>query len=181
MSNTIIPEIEKSQFAYHGFFDVHVDYLKWPTGFQNTYTRLDLCSSAAVVLARTSDGRFVINLEYRHPTRKWLLSCPGGRVDQKESPLETAKRELLEETGYGGGIWQSLPSIYPLPAITDQKILYFFAQDVVPLSAAKTEESELIKTLLMTKQELYQEIQSQKPVDGILCTALFLWQILQIE
>lgn len=181
MSNIIIPEIEKSQFAYHGFFDVHIDYLKWPTGFQNTYTRLDLCSSAVVVLARTSDGRFVINLEYRHPTGKWLLSCPGGRIDQKEIPLEAAKRELLEETGYGGGTWQSLPSIYPLPAITDQKIFYFFAQDVCLVSEAKAEESELIKTLLLTKQALYQEIQHKKPVDGILCTALFLWQLLPCD
>lgn len=178
MSNTIIPKIEKSQFAYHGFFDVHIDYLRWPTGFQNTYTRLDLCSSAAVVLARTVDGRFIINLEYRHPTGKWLLSCPGGRVDQNETPLEAVKRELLEETGYGGGTWQALPSIYPLPAITDQQIFYFFAQNVVHLSTAKVEESELIKTLLKTKQELYQEIRNKTPVDGILCTALFLWQLL---
>lgn len=178
MSNITTPEIEKSQCAYHGFFDVHVDYLKWPTGFQNTYTRVDLRSSAAVVLACTSDGRFVINLEYRHPTKKWLLSCPGGRVDQNETPLKAAQRELLEETGYGGGTWQELSSIYPLPAVTDQKIFYFFAQNVLSLSSVKAEESELILPLLKTKQEIYQDIQNKKPVDGILCTALFLWQLL---
>lgn len=178
MSNITIPKLEKSQFAYHGFFDVHVDYLKWPTGFQNTYTRLDLRVQAAVVLACTSDGRFVINLEYRHPTGEWLLSCPGGRIDPEEQPLAAAQRELLEETGYGGGTWKSLSSTYPLPALTSQKIFYFFAQDVCFSSPAKPEGSELIKTLLKTKQELYEDIQNQKPVDGILCTALFLWQIL---
>ena len=178
MSNTTTPKLEKSQFAYKGFFNVHIDHLQWPTGFQNTYTRLDLRSQAAVVLASTSDKRFVINLEYRHPTGKWLLSCPGGRVDQGEQPLESAKRELLEETGYGGGIWKSLPSTYPLPAVTDQKIFYFFAQDVSFCSPAKTEESELIKTVLKTKQELYEDIKNEECIDGILCTSLFLWQLL---
>ncbi len=99
----LIPEIIRTEIAYHGYFDVAIDHLRLPHGHERPYTVLKQGAHAAAVLALTTEGKLVTAKEYRHPLRQWLLSCPGGRIDPGESPLEAGKRELLEETGYGGG------------------------------------------------------------------------------
>jgi ADP-ribose pyrophosphatase len=177
----LIPEVKTSEIVHKGYFNVRVDLLQLPHGPKLSYTVLEIGVHAAVVLARTKDAKFVINKEYRHPPGKWLLSCPGGRIDSGESPLEAAKRELLEETGYGEGKSTLVGSAYPLPAITEQVIHYIYVEDVEFLKSPALETFELIHTELKTEQELMNEIASGSPVDGILCTALMLsrklWQM----
>ena len=169
-----IPEIKSSEIVHEGYFNVRIDLLQLPHGPKLSYTVLELGSHAAVILARTRDGKFVINKEFRHPPRKWLLSCPGGRIDTGESPIEAAKRELLEETGYGSGTFILVGDAHPMPAVTGQVIHYVFADNVELVQKPATEPFELIHTELKTEEELMREIFSGQQVDGILCTALFL-------
>ena len=56
------------------------------------------------VIAITKDGKFVMERQYRHALRVEEFELPCGVMEKGESPLEAAKRELLEGTGYGGGI-----------------------------------------------------------------------------
>lgn len=176
----VIPEVKTSEIVHEGYFNVRVDMLQLPHGPKLSYTVLEIGVHAASILARTKDGKFVINKEYRHPPGQWLLSCPGGRIDTGESPLEAAKRELLEETGYGGGKFILVGSAYPLPAITEQVIHYIYVENAEFLQPPALEAFELIQTELKTEQELLSEIASGSPVDGVLCTALMLsrklWQ-----
>lgn len=169
-----IPEVQSSEIVHEGYFNVRIDLLQLPHGPKLSYTVLELGAHAAVVLARTKEGKFVINKEFRHPPRKWLLGCPGGRIDTGETPLEAAERELLEETGYGGGTFVLVGNAYPMPAVTGQVIHYVYAKDVEFLQKPATEALELIHTELKTEDELMQEISSGQGVDGILCTALLL-------
>ncbi len=170
----VIPEVKTSEIVHQGYFNVRIDLLQLPHGPKLSYTVLEIGVHAAVVLARTKEGKFVINKEYRHPAGKWLLSCPGGRIDTGESPLEAAKRELLEETGYGGGKFTIVGSAYPLPAITEQIIYYIYVEGTEFVQPPSREPFELIHTELKTQQELMNEIASGASVDGILCTALLL-------
>lgn len=62
----------------------------------------------AVVAALARDGRFVMLREYKHGAGRVVLACPGGNVDDGEDARAAAERELLEETGYGGGQWTLL-------------------------------------------------------------------------
>ena len=169
-----IPEVTSSETVYKGFFDMRVDHLKLPHGPTRPYTVLNTRVHAVAILAKTPDGKFVINKEYRHPTGKWLLSCPGGRIDLGESPLEAAKRELVEETGYGGGTFTLLGSVFPFPAVTDQPIYYILVENATYQQPPALETFELIHTELKSERELREEIASGVPIDGVLCTALFL-------
>ena len=81
-----LPELKSRETVYRGYFDVHVDLLKLHHGPNLTYTSIDVKANAAAIIAKTKDGKFIINKEYRHPTGKWLLSCPGGRIDTRARP-----------------------------------------------------------------------------------------------
>jgi ADP-ribose pyrophosphatase len=166
--------VKSRETVYSGYFDVRIDLLQLRHGPNLSYSCLDVKAHAAAVLARTPDGRFIINKEYRHPTGKWLLGLPGGRIDPGESPLEAAKRELLEEAGYGNGTYRLLGSAYPFPAVTDQLIHYVFADNVSFIAEPTHEPFELIHTELKTQDELLREIAEGFPIDGVLCTALLL-------
>ena len=169
-----IPKVVSSEIAMHGFFDVRVDQLQLPHGTKQPYYVVDINVHAAVILAKTKDNHYVIIREYRHPTGLWLLGCPGGRIDSGESPIEAAKRELLEETGYGKGEFSLLGAIHPFPAVCNQQIFYILATNVELVKPPATEAFELIHVELKTEKEVVHEITSGNPVDGILCTAFFL-------
>jgi ADP-ribose pyrophosphatase len=168
------PEIHSSEIVYEGFFNVRVDLLELPHGLRRPYTLLTTGCDAAVVLAETEEGKLVVNQEYRHPAGHCLLSCPGGRLDYGESPLEGGRRELLEETGYSSEDIRLLGSVYPFPAMCDQKIYFLFAKGARLLQSTQHESFELIQTFTLAEEELLQRIASGAPTDGVLCTALLL-------
>lgn len=174
----LYPEIISSEIVYEGFFNLRVDNLKYPQGFERPYTVLQTGPEAAVILAETREGQLIINKEYRHPTGEWLLSCPGGRLDPGETPLEAAQRELREETGYTSSKWIGLNSVFPFPAVSDQKIHFLLALEASFSHPLNREPSEMISTELKTPQELMKDIALGVPVDGILCTALLLRSVL---
>jgi ADP-ribose pyrophosphatase len=69
------------------------------------------------VMAVTEDGRMVLVRQYRHGTGDFTLEVPGGMVDPGETPLEAARRELLEESGYASDDWTEIGAVEPNPAI----------------------------------------------------------------
>ncbi len=172
-----IPKIKSTSTVYQGYFDVRIDHLESEAGCTMTYTCLEIKAHASAVLARTKEGLLIINKEYRHPTHAWVLGCPGGRIDTGESPLDAAKRELLEETGYSGGSPTLLGEVFSLPAVTDQIIYYTFIDGVEYTQPPHKEPFELIHTELMSQETLLQNIASGHPVDGVLCTALLLCRL----
>jgi ADP-ribose pyrophosphatase len=177
MSKPAIPKVTDSKTVHKGFFDVRIDYLTLH-GHTLSYTVVDLLVDAVAILAKTADDKLLITREYRHPTGKWILGCPGGRIDPGESPLEAAERELLEETGYRGKKSHLLGEVYPLPAVSDQKIHFVLIEEISLQHPPTPEPFELIQTELKTKEEIQIELTSGIPIDGVFCTALFLGRIL---
>ena len=175
--NIPIPEIKRSETVYKGYFEVREDLLQLPHGPRRIYTVLVTVPEAAVVVAETPDGKIVLNKEYRHPTGKWLYGCPGGKIDPGESPIEAARRELLEETGYTSDEFHLLGEAYPFPAVCHQRIHYILARNVVLTHPTNHEAFELIHVETKQLKELQEEISDGALVDGILCTALYYRQL----
>ncbi len=85
--------------------------------------------AAAIVPAYGYD-KIILIKQYRHAIGEYIWEIPAGTFDGKEDPLECAKRELVEETGYKANFWEKLGIITPVPAYSDEKIHVYFAANL---------------------------------------------------
>ena len=151
---------------------VRHDWLRHPrTG--KTLKRLVLESVDWVnVVAITPEGKSVMIRQYRFGVEKCTLEPAGGMVDPGESPLQAGQRELLEETGYGGGNWSSLGSVQPNPAFHPNLCHHFLAQGVQRLSDPSPGEGEEIEVELCTLEEVKKEIRDGNLLHSLALSAL---------
>lgn len=175
---TKLPTIKSEKTVYEGFFSIKKEELDLSDGTTYTYETLQLAPFAVMVLARTNENLLVINREYRHPTRSFLLSCPGGMIDPGESFIETAMREFKEETGFEAVHFEILGEAFPFPGITPQKTLYVRAFHAHRTTDPLPEPTEFIETILISVEELKKKIQKGEAADGLLLSALYLDSIM---
>lgn len=172
------PKVLASETVFQGFFDVLTDQLQKGNSDRLSYTHFKLPNDAAVILAQTQEGHFVLNKEYRHPTGGFLLGCPGGTLEPQEAPLTGALRELEEETGYTSNEMRLLGCGYPLPSLCNQKIYFVLAKNACLVTAKpKRDPFEFITTELKTEQELRTLIAQGALLDALLLTALGYWKL----
>lgn len=106
------------------------------------------------VIAITDDQRFVMIRQYRHGIRQARYELCAGVIDPGEDPLTAARRELLEETGYGNGEWKEIAVISANPSTTDNMTHCFLATGVERISAQHLEQSEDISVHLLSAEEV---------------------------
>jgi 8-oxo-dGTP pyrophosphatase MutT (NUDIX family) len=129
------------------------------------------CSTWVNVLALTSVGQVVLVREYRHGVKQVLLGLPGGAVNvPDELPLVAIQRELLEETGYGGGQFFEIGHSYVNPARQDNSVYSFLALDVFQSQEQHLDETENIEIVLQDFLSFSREVWS----GGMVLQALYL-------
>ena len=106
------------------------------------------------VLAITEDGKFIVERQYRHGTQTVDYELCAGTLEKGESPLEAAKRELLEETGYAGGEWELYCVETPNPAAMTNQNYTFLAKGVKDTGKRYLEKTEDIEIYLLPYNEL---------------------------
>ena len=109
----------------------------------------------------TEDGRFLINLQYKHGIGLEVLEFPAGAIDPEETdPLETARRELMEETGYSFSDDQVefLAHMYANPTGAITEIWWYLARNVRKTGTSKEDPLEVIENSLISAAELLELI-----------------------
>ena len=107
-----------------------------------------------MIFALTKKQAVVLIKQYRHGVQGAILELPGGSVDEGESPLEAAKRELMEETGYASDTFIEVGCASPNPAIYTNKIYSFLAVDAEQTGKQSVHDAENIEVLLMPLEEV---------------------------
>lgn len=97
------------------------------------------------VVALTPDGRIVLVNQFRFGANALSLEIPGGVIEKGEEPLAAGLRELLEETGYGGGSARLLGSVRPNPAIMDNRCHFVLVEGAVPTGPMNWDPDEEIE------------------------------------
>ena len=100
--------------------------------------------------------------QYRFGVGELTTEPAAGMVDIGEDPLDAAKRELLEETGFGGGNWRSLGTVQANPAIHNNHCHHWLAEDVEVVQAPTPDDGEAIRVHLMTLDEVKEAIATGK-------------------
>lgn len=112
----------------------------------------------ANVVALTKNNEVVLVRQYRHGVQEILLELPGGVVDEGEDPLEGAKRELMEETGYSAGEIIEVGRLYPNPAIQENTLFCYLALNVEPTGEQHFDDTEEIEVQLVPLDELLEMV-----------------------
>jgi ADP-ribose pyrophosphatase len=114
----------------HRIFRIRLDRCVSPrTGGEQDFVVLE-SADWVVVVATTSEDELVMVRQYRHGVGAVTLEIPGGLVDPGLSPAEGARHELRQETGYGGGEWQLLGSLAPVPSVFNNHLHVFLSRGV---------------------------------------------------
>ena len=107
------------------------------------------------VIALTKDGRFVMVKQYRHGLGIVATELCAGVAEEGEDPLQTARRELLEETGFGGGEWELNMVISANPSSQNNLSYSFIARGVERLAEQHLDATEDIKVEILTEDEVW--------------------------
>ena len=128
---------------------------------------------AVAIVPLFDDGRVLLERQFRYPHGREFLEIPAGKIDPGEAHLDTAKRELREETGYEAGEWTRLGVLHPAIAYTDEAIEIFVAKKLT-LRGRRLDAGEFLETQIMKFEEAVNMIRDGRITDAKTVAALLL-------
>lgn len=126
------------------------------------------------VIAKTVEGKYLLERQYRHGIQQCVYELCAGMCDPGEQPIDAAKRELLEETGYSGGSWSLVGKYAPNPSAMTNCSYTFLAEGVVKHESPCPENTEDIQVFEVTEEELLKVMQGGEMIEGVMLAPL--WQ-----
>jgi ADP-ribose pyrophosphatase len=169
-------KITKSKEVYKcGLFSVtENEAVDAKTGFEIKRSVVRHAGSA-VMMAVDEKKRILLVRQYRLPAEKYLWELPAGRLDPGEKPLQAAKRELIEETGYRAKTWTKLASFFASPGFVQERMTIFLATDLTAGTATPMDD-ERIEARWFTSKELADLIREDKIEDAKTMIGFMTWK-----
>ncbi len=155
------------------FLEIFQDsYNNGADGHEASFYIIDLPDWINIV-ATTADNKLLLIRQYRFGSRAFHLEIPGGAIDhQDRDALSSARRELLEETGYCGGEWLHIGTVDPNPAIQSNRCSTFLARGVRYEREPEFDENEDIETILVDADKAYEMIENGEINHSLVICAL---------
>jgi ADP-ribose pyrophosphatase len=129
---------------------------------------------AVAVVPLFDDGSILLERQFRYPHHKVFIEVPAGKLEPNEPHLETAKRELLEETGYTAREWRHLATIHTAIAYTNEAIDLFIARKLEKAGSAQLDAGEFVETIVVPFDEAIAMVKGGRITDAKTVAAL-LW------
>jgi 8-oxo-dGTP pyrophosphatase MutT (NUDIX family) len=123
---------------------LNIERVRLPNG---TVAELEIAHhpGGAVVVALDASGRVCLLRQFRHAAGGWITELPAGKIDDREPPLECARRELAEEAGVTARDWDCLGHFFSSPGVLTEVIHVFLARGLAT-TAASPESHEVFET-----------------------------------
>lgn len=167
--------LAKRTLAQTKLFHIQAIDLRFSNGQERVYERIAPATRAAVmVLAIDGDDLLMIR-EYAVGTERYELFCVKGLIDEGETPIDAANRELQEEIGYAAHDIQPLRTVYTSPGYMFSPLHIFVARNLVE-SKLTGDEPEPLTIVRIPLSRLNELIDSPKLGNSSLLVALMLLQ-----
>ncbi len=169
--------LETKYFFKGRILKLRVDQVQLENGVKSQREIVEHPGAVAIV-ALDENNNVLLVTQFRKPMEKEILEIPAGKLEAGEDPLECAKRELLEETGYEASFWKEIFTLYTSPGFSNEVVIIYLAKGLhqvldAPMDAQEISKIDLINmdvALDMIKQN---KIKDGKTVAGILAVKLF--------
>jgi ADP-ribose pyrophosphatase len=134
------------------------------------------CPNWVNIIPITTNGEIILVEQYRHGTDEITFEIPGGVMNRDERPLESAKRELREETGYFSDNWIDLGKVDVNPAFMTNSCHVFLAKDCVLKNEQDLDPLEEINVHLFSENKLEKMIIEQKIKHSLVVAGFCLYE-----
>ncbi|MBP6241473.1 MAG: NUDIX hydrolase [Hydromonas sp.] len=143
-----------SELVYTGdYLKVYRDTVSLPNG-ASSYREYLKHPGAVMIIPVFDNGDVLVERQYRYPMRQVFVEFPAGKKDAGEAPLETAQRELLEETGYTAQNYTHITDIHNALAYCDEVIHFYIAEDLHDSGQQKLDDNEFVQVMRVPLAEL---------------------------
>lgn len=158
------------QLVYRGpAASVRLDTFKYSDG-ETAERQIVIVPDAVTIAAHDGENLFFVRQPREAVDEAALLELPAGKIDEGESPLEAAKRELVEEIGKEASQWRELKAAYSAPGYLSEKVTILLATDLsdVPAEGGDEERIEIVPRPLAELDALIAECIDQSSLVGLL-------------
>lgn len=146
-------EVLKSKKIYKNpWIDVREDQVIWPSGKKGIFSVVE-AKEGSTILALTPDAQVYLVKEFHYAQNEYAYEAPSGGIDRGETPLQTAKRELKEETGLVAKKWTNLGFIDPMTVFLRSPNHIFLAEE---LEEGRPDDQE--KALIELKKFSFKDV-----------------------
>src|SRR5690606_2364205 len=149
----LVETLIQSESVYEGgFLKVRRDTVRLPDGAisQREYI---VHPGAVVIIPLLDDGTVLMERQFRYPVGRVMTELPAGKLDPGEAPLDCARRELLEETGYTARQWAHAGDLHLAIAYSTEVIHIFFARELTQ-GRQQLDQDEFLEVITLPADEL---------------------------
>ena len=166
--------ISSKEITKNKIFRVTLDDAVDPGGFEIKRFIVQHRGSA-VMMPVDENNRILLVRQYRLPARRYLWELPAGSIDEGETALQTARRELVEETGYRAKKWQRLAEFFPSPGFLAEKMTIYLATGLTAGEATPMED-ERIEVRWFTAKQVDDMLRAGKILDAKTIIGFLKWK-----
>lgn len=150
-----------SETIYKGrLFDVRKDIVALPDG-KTSDREYILHPGAVMIVPLIEPASVLLERQYRYSLHQHFYELPAGKREAGEDPALTAKRELLEETGYVAEVWRHLGTLHPSVGYSDEVVELYFAASL-RYQEQNTDEGEFLEVLTLPLEEAFEWVKAKK-------------------
>lgn len=162
-----------TEIAYQNkWFKIEKAKVTKPNGKEGEYYTV-ISPPVAFIIPQDSDGSIYMVGQCRYPIDEYSLEIPAGRTEDEE-PLEAAKRELKEETGFKAGSWKKLGEFYSANGILREKAHVFLACELSQTGENEQAEEGIDQVIKLPMDKVMEMIRNGKITDGQTIASLML-------
>lgn len=159
---------------------LQVDTVRLPDGREATREIVKHPGAVAVLALLGDKEKMLVVEQYRKPLNKSQVEIPAGKLDPGEDPMDAARRELEEETGYRCASLRHLSSFYTSPGFADE-LLHLYIAEGLERGQANPDDDEFLECSAITLEEAERLIREAHISDAKTVLAVYAWKLYKLS